>query len=118
MVKNMLASAGDTRDADLISQLGTAQEEEMATHSSILAWKIPWTEEPGRLQVHWVTKSRVTEYTHATPSKLQNKWPGVDKQKTNAFYHKVDQILKITMETKNTERYGLSEIIAKKTMTK
>ena len=25
-------------------------EEEMATHSSMLAWKIPWTEEPGRLQ--------------------------------------------------------------------
>ena len=25
-------------------------EEEMATHSSILAWEIPWTEEPGRLQ--------------------------------------------------------------------
>ena len=25
-------------------------EEKMATHSSILAWKIPWTEEPGRLQ--------------------------------------------------------------------
>ena len=24
--------------------------EEMATHSSVLAWKIPWTEEPGRLQ--------------------------------------------------------------------
>ena len=24
-------------------------EEEMATHSSILAWEIPWTEEPGRL---------------------------------------------------------------------
>ena len=27
-----------------------ALEEEMATHSSSLAWKIPWTEEPGRLQ--------------------------------------------------------------------
>ena len=27
-----------------------ALEEEMATHSSILAWKIPWTEEPGGLQ--------------------------------------------------------------------
>ena len=26
------------------------QEEEMTTHSSILAWKIPWTEEPARLQ--------------------------------------------------------------------
>ena len=25
-------------------------EEDMATHSSILVWKIPWTEEPGRLQ--------------------------------------------------------------------
>ena len=25
-------------------------EEDMATHTSILAWRIPWTEEPGRLQ--------------------------------------------------------------------
>ena len=33
-------------------------EREMATHSSILAWKIPWIEEPGRLHtVHGVTKS-------------------------------------------------------------
>ena len=30
-------------------------EKEMVTHSSILAWEIPWTEEPGRLQVHGVT---------------------------------------------------------------
>ena len=31
-------------------------EKEMATHSSILAWKIPWTEEPGRLQsMGWQT---------------------------------------------------------------
>ena len=33
-----------------------ALEEEMATHSSTLAWRIPWTEEPGGL--HEVTKSR------------------------------------------------------------
>ena len=32
-------------------------EKEMATHSSILAWRIPWTEEPGRL-VHGVAKSQ------------------------------------------------------------
>ena len=32
-------------------------EKEMATHSSSLAWKIPWTEEPGRVTVHGVTKS-------------------------------------------------------------
>jgi len=31
-----------------LGQEGT-QEEEIATHSSIVAWKIPWTEEPGRL---------------------------------------------------------------------
>ena len=30
----------------------------MATHSSILAWKIPWTEEPGRLQSLGLQKSR------------------------------------------------------------
>ena len=33
-------------------------EKEMATHSSILAWKIPWTEEPDRLQSMGVAKSR------------------------------------------------------------
>ena len=31
-------------------------EEEMTTHPSILAWKIPWTEEPGRVTVHRVPK--------------------------------------------------------------
>ena len=31
-------------------------EKEMATHSSILAWQIPWTEEPGGLQVQGVAK--------------------------------------------------------------
>ena len=33
-----------------------SQEKEMATHSSNLAQEIPWTEEPGRLHVHGVTK--------------------------------------------------------------
>ena len=31
-------------------------EKGMATHSSILAWRIPWTEEPGRLQFSWGLK--------------------------------------------------------------
>ena len=44
MVKNPPANAGDIRDAGLIPGL------EMATHSSILAWRIPWTEEPDRVQ--------------------------------------------------------------------
>ena len=33
-------------------------EKEMATHSSILAWEIPWTEEPGGLQSTGLKKSR------------------------------------------------------------
>ena len=38
-------------------------EEEMGTHSSVLAWKIPWTEEPGRLQSMRVAKEwDVTEH--------------------------------------------------------
>ena len=37
-------------------------EKEMAIHSSILAWKIPWTEEPGRLYSPWGHKeSDMTE---------------------------------------------------------
>ena len=38
-------------------------EEEMATHSSILVWTIPWTEETGGLQVHRVAESDTTEET-------------------------------------------------------
>ena len=36
-------------------------EKGMAIHSSILAWRIPWTEEPGELQVHGVGESDTTE---------------------------------------------------------
>ena len=35
-------------------------EKEMATHSSILAWKIPWTEEPGGLHISWRCKESDT----------------------------------------------------------
>ena len=47
VVKNPPADAGDM---DLIPGLEDSLEKGMATHSSILAWRIPWTEEPGRLQ--------------------------------------------------------------------
>ena len=50
VVKNPPANAGDVRDTDLIPGLGRSLEEGMATHSSVLAWRIPWTEEPGGLQ--------------------------------------------------------------------
>ena len=56
VVKNSLANAGDRRDTGLISALGRSPEK-TATHSSVLAWEIPWTEEPGELPVHRVAKS-------------------------------------------------------------
>ena len=45
VVKNLPASAGDIRDVGSIPGSGS-----MVTHSSIFAWRIPWTEDPGRLQ--------------------------------------------------------------------
>ena len=55
MVKNPAANSGNTG-----SILGREDplEKEMAIHSSILAWEIPWTEEPGRLWSMELQKSR------------------------------------------------------------
>ena len=39
-------------------------EEAMATHSSFLAWKIPWTEEPGGLRPWGLKELDMTEHTH------------------------------------------------------
>ena len=49
MVKNTAANAGDTGDLDSILELGRSPGGDMATHSSILAWGSPQTEEPGGL---------------------------------------------------------------------
>ena len=49
VVKNLLATAGEARDTSSIPGTGRSLEKEIATHSRILAWKIPWTEEPGEL---------------------------------------------------------------------
>ena len=59
-------------------------EEGMATHSSILAWRIPWTEEPGSYSPWGHKESYMTEHTHThthTPVKVASigakKSPGV-----------------------------------------
>ena len=46
VVKNTFANAGEVRDVGQEDPL----ESEMAINSSILAWRIPWTEEPSRIQ--------------------------------------------------------------------
>ena len=50
MVKNPPANTGDLRDLGSISGSGRSPGGGMATHSSILAWRVPWTEEPDGLQ--------------------------------------------------------------------
>ena len=50
MEKHLPVNARDSRDVGLIPGLERFLEKEMATHSSILAWKFPWTEEPSGLQ--------------------------------------------------------------------
>ena len=49
VVKKLPANAGDIRDTGSIPGSGRSPEGGMATHASILAWKMPWTEKLGRL---------------------------------------------------------------------
>ena len=56
MVRNPPANAGDV---GVIPRWERSPEKEMATHTNIVAWRIPWTEEPGRipsmgLQRSWI----------------------------------------------------------------
>ena len=52
VARNPPANSGDIRDSGSIPGFGRAAGGGMVTHSSILAWKIPWTEEPGGATVH------------------------------------------------------------------
>ena len=52
MVRNLPTTAGDVKDQGLSLSQEDLLEKGMAPHSSILAWRIQWTEEPGRLQSH------------------------------------------------------------------
>ena len=68
VVKNQPANTGDVGNGNTGSISGVRKilEKVMATHSSILAWRIPWTEEPGWAIVHGVTKeSDTTKHAHA-----------------------------------------------------
>ena len=50
-------------------------EKEMATHSSILAWRIPWTEKPGGLTLHGVSKTQIQlREIHTVHSRGDQPW--------------------------------------------
>ena len=67
-VKNLLANTGDL---DLIPESGRSLEKEMAIHTSILAWEIPWIEEPGGLQSTGLHKSHITQQLNNNTSEDQ-----------------------------------------------
>ena len=62
MVKNLPANAGDSGDGDRSLVWEDPLEKELSTHSSILAWRISWTEEPGGHSPRGHKKSDVTEH--------------------------------------------------------
>ena len=69
VIKSWLANSGDVGS---IPGLGRSLQEEMATHYSVLDWKIPWTEEPGGLQSMGSQKSwtRLSEWAHRPAAPL------------------------------------------------
>ena len=60
---NLPANAGDIGDLGSILGQKDPLDEGMATHSSVLTWRIPWTEEPSRLQSIELKESDTTEST-------------------------------------------------------
>ena len=58
MVKGLHANARDTGDVSSTPGSGRSPEEGNGSISSILAWEIPWTEDPWRAAVHGIAKSQ------------------------------------------------------------
>ena len=58
MVKNLLAHAGDIKNTGSIPGSGRSPGGEQGNPLQYLAWRIPWTEEPGQATVHRVAKSQ------------------------------------------------------------
>ena len=63
MFKDLPPNAGDIRDVSLMPSSRRSLEEGLTTHSSILTWRIPWTEETDRL---WSLGLQRVGHTEAT----------------------------------------------------
>ena len=78
--KESTCQSGDRGDAVSILQLANPLEKEIATQSSIFAWEISWTEEPGGLQSMGLQKSQTDLVTKQPPSdsgqRLGRRWIG------------------------------------------
>ena len=80
-IKNLPVNAGDIRNMISILGLGNSLDKSRETHSCILAWRIPWTDEPGGLQSmelqrarqHWTSLA----CRHTEGSKNEHWWDEV-----------------------------------------
>ena len=66
VIENLPDNTEDEKEADSIP--GSGRSSEAAIHSSILAWKMPWIEEPGGLQSLGVAKSQSQLSKHSNTS--------------------------------------------------
>ena len=84
-------SACNAGDSGSIPGSGSTLEKEMATHSSTLAWKIPWMEKPGRLQSTGLQKVRQDLATSLSPFHLSHgerwKWESPKEGNGNALQY-------------------------------
>ena len=83
------SNAGDTEDTSSIPGQKDSLEEEMATHSRILAWRIPWAEKPGGLQSMWPQRDMTEQLGTHTQTKAQ--CPGGDQDITDSTYRGEEQ---------------------------
>ena len=67
----------------LSADLDVGEQKAMAPHSSTLAWKIPWTEEPGRLQSMGSLESDTTEVTQPSLAQPKDKYKDLNKKIVN-----------------------------------
>ena len=83
--KNLPANAGNIRDMGSIPGLGRSPRKGMATHSSILAWRIPKTEEPDKLQSIGLQRVRHDWSYLAHSTAVLEQWNEPDPSKSPNF---------------------------------
>ena len=85
-MKNLPANVGDIRNMSSILGWEDPLEEEMATHPSILAWRIPWTEEPGGLQSTGESQTQLSDqhfhFSHSLAQVLERRSDTLTKEQT------------------------------------
>ena len=89
VVKNLPVNAGDARYLGLNPESGRSPRQKMAMNSSILAWKIPCTKEPGRYSPLGCTHSDTTEHAHVCAHTHTHTHTHTNHQQWSQFVYKM-----------------------------